>query len=253
MKKLTSLLLALTLCLSLCACGKADDYEAAVALMDSENYKEALTAFTELGDYEDSIQKKAECETAIAYKNAVELLNSGEYQQAYNALCPLADYRDVPDLLMHFKEIAITPDNWMDYFTISETPNFTKNDFNEILDLDIVYDLTLNEDVLNRIYDPSASKVIFEFGITVLPRDVDLDKANGTYTISDSPYPQYMENIVNTLTWNLSESREPWDSWVHTALLMRRFRLDPDLSNNAYSTAEEITVLRAEGSIFIYE
>jgi len=290
MKKTISLLLVIVMCLSLCSCGKADDYESAVALMDAGNYEEAITAFAKLGDYEDSVQKleecknikayneatalyeaekyeealaifstlgnyrdsaekTAECEMAIAYEKAVSLLNAGEYKQAYNALCELGDYKDVAELLTHFNEVRITPENWKEYFTVLEVPVFTKNDFNEITELVMSYNLTLNEDILNRIYNESDSNVIFEFNIVILPRDINFDKTSGAYTISDVIYPAYMYNEINTLTWNVSESNE---TWIYSAYLLSRFiaAAEPD---TAYSTPEEITALRVEGSLFIYE
>ena len=76
MKKIISLLVVLALCLCLCSCGKADDYDAAMALMDSGNYEGAIAAFTELGDYEDSIQKTEECHSILSYKDATALFDA---------------------------------------------------------------------------------------------------------------------------------------------------------------------------------
>lgn len=94
MKKAIALLLALVMCLCLCACGKASDYEAAVSLMDAGSYEEAITAFAELGDYEDSSQKLAECENVVSYSKALALFESGEFEDALAIFSTLGDYQD---------------------------------------------------------------------------------------------------------------------------------------------------------------
>ena len=94
MKKLLSLILVLTMALSLCACGKADDYESAIALMEAGNYEEAIVAFTELGDYKDSVQKLEECENALSYAEAVALFEAEQYEEALAIFTALGNYQD---------------------------------------------------------------------------------------------------------------------------------------------------------------
>lgn len=94
MKKLVSLILVMAMVLSLCACGKADDYEAAIALMEAGNYEEAIAAFTELGDYEDSAQKLEECENILSYAEAVALFEAEQYEEALAILSSLGNYKD---------------------------------------------------------------------------------------------------------------------------------------------------------------
>lgn len=94
MKKVISLVLAFAMCLSLCACGKADAYESAVALMEAGNYEEAVAAFTELGDYEDSAQKLEECENILAYAEAVALFEAEQYEDALAIFTTLGNYQD---------------------------------------------------------------------------------------------------------------------------------------------------------------
>lgn len=94
MKKAITLILAITLCLSLCACGKADDYEAAVALMEAGNYEEAIDAFIELGDYEDSVQNLEKCEKALSYAEAITLFEEEQYEEALAIFTALGDYQD---------------------------------------------------------------------------------------------------------------------------------------------------------------
>lgn len=93
MKKLFALLLVLTMVLTLTGC-KKDDYESAVALMDAGSYAEAIVAFTELGDYEDSAQRLEECRNGITYAEAAALFEAGDYGSAYVIFLNLGDYRD---------------------------------------------------------------------------------------------------------------------------------------------------------------
>lgn len=94
MKKIISLLVFFSLCLFLCSCGKADDYEAALTLMNSGNYEEAVDAFSELGDYEDSIKKSEECKAILSYEDAISLLNSQKHDEAFAIFTALGDYED---------------------------------------------------------------------------------------------------------------------------------------------------------------
>ena len=100
MKRIMCLCLVLTLCLCLCAC-QSSDYKEAVALYEAGEYEAAITAFEALGDYEDSVQKIAdckqaiaECELAIRYNGAVALMDAGDYEEAIVAFEALDDYRD---------------------------------------------------------------------------------------------------------------------------------------------------------------
>lgn len=95
MKKAVSLalVLALVASLSLCAYGKAGDYEEAVALMEAENYEEAVAIFLELGDYEDSAEMVLDCQ----YRIAVNTFNSEDYATAMNLFAALGDYSDAEE------------------------------------------------------------------------------------------------------------------------------------------------------------
>lgn len=83
MKKIIAFILVVILSMMLCSCGKAADYEAAVALMTAEKYEEAIAAFTELGDYEDSLQLLEQCKNRMAYREAESLLEKGDYAGAW--------------------------------------------------------------------------------------------------------------------------------------------------------------------------
>ena len=79
-------------------------YKDAVALLDDGQYSEAITAFSELGDYKDAPEmvieakdlKKQE-ELAAAYQEALNLMNSGNYNGAILAFRKLHGYSDSAD------------------------------------------------------------------------------------------------------------------------------------------------------------
>jgi len=294
MKKLLSLILVIAMVLSLCACGKADDYEAAITLMEAGNYEEAIVAFTELGDYEDSAQKlaecenalsyakavalfeaeqyedalalftalgdyqdslekKAECENALAYQTALDMISSGDYENAYTALVELGDYKDVPELLTHFKEVEITPENWDSYFIITAIPEYTRNDFSEVISIALCYTLELNEDIAQCIFDFNQSSVIFELGFTAVCKDLQFDKNTGKYDILPASFNmQPPMEATETLKWEARNSDKP-------ALESVGGWFSPPAETGQVEgyqymwLAEGFIAIRTHGSIFIYE
>ncbi len=74
-------------------------YKNAIALMDTENYDDAIVAFEDLGDYKDSKAKIDEIKNEILlpltnYKEALLLMETGEYSAAIAAFQELGDYKD---------------------------------------------------------------------------------------------------------------------------------------------------------------
>ena len=76
MKQTISLLLALALCLSLCACGEAAPQETTIdpevqafqdaeALLEAGEYEAAIAAFSAIGNYQQIADKIAEAETLL--------------------------------------------------------------------------------------------------------------------------------------------------------------------------------------------
>ena len=65
-------------------------YNAAVELMDSGKYAEAIVAFEEMNGYKDSAKKIDECE----YQKALSFYENGEYKNAAIAFGGAGDYKD---------------------------------------------------------------------------------------------------------------------------------------------------------------
>ncbi len=65
--------------------------------MDAGKYEEAIVAFTELGDYQDSAAKKDQAKAAMLdneYNRAVSLMDAGKYDEAIATFTELGDYKD---------------------------------------------------------------------------------------------------------------------------------------------------------------
>jgi tetratricopeptide (TPR) repeat protein len=89
MRKIGVLLLVALMMISLTAC-KSDDYKEAMELYVNREYDAALVIFTELGDYEDSINMVTRCRHAQAHS----LLQNGKYEEARVIFEELGDYED---------------------------------------------------------------------------------------------------------------------------------------------------------------
>ena len=75
-------------------------YGIAVDLKNAEKYEEAISAFKALGDYKDNAEQITTCETAIKdikYNTAVKLMESGKYEEAITAFEALGGYKDSAD------------------------------------------------------------------------------------------------------------------------------------------------------------
>ena len=80
MKKITALILALALAMSLAILSGCDssDYKKAMSLYDNGQYEEAEAIFKELGEYENSREMVSECQ----YNEAIALYDAGDYEGA---------------------------------------------------------------------------------------------------------------------------------------------------------------------------
>lgn len=72
-------------------------YNAAIDLMESGKYEEAISAFKALDGYKDSVTKQQECKTlklSIKYNEAVALMNEGKYEEAESVFAKIGGYKD---------------------------------------------------------------------------------------------------------------------------------------------------------------
>lgn len=98
MKRLIALFVGFAfLMLSLSGC-KSDDYKKAQEFESAGNYESALEIYTELGDYEDSAERREVCQAEIdhsaSYEEAISLMDKMEYQSALELFEDLGGYKD---------------------------------------------------------------------------------------------------------------------------------------------------------------
>lgn len=94
MKRWICVLLALSLCLSLCACSSSD-YKEAETYFSQGKYDAAIPIYEALGDYQDSADKLMECH----YQKALKLMEKADYEGALSAFASLGDYRDSAEMI----------------------------------------------------------------------------------------------------------------------------------------------------------
>ena len=112
--RILALVCVLALVCSLTGCGKsdADRYADARKLLSKGKYDEALTAFTELGPYEDSAKY-------VQYIKAIQLAESGKYDLALNAFVNyVGDFEDSAERIIYYT--ARSCEEAGDYVSASE-------------------------------------------------------------------------------------------------------------------------------------
>ena len=111
-------------------------YINAVALMDSGKYEEAIEVFESLYNYEDSLIKIEECNTAILekkYDYAIRMMNEENIIEAYEQLIELNGYKDSAEIAKliydrYKNELLLTAQiGDCVYFGVYEQDNDAKN------------------------------------------------------------------------------------------------------------------------------
>ena len=100
---------------------KNNAYNDALALMNAEQYSEAIKKFSELGDYKDCAEQIKTAETELArieaelayaklesaYTKALGFLEAGKYEEAYTTFKELGDFKDASAYLEEFIPMPI--------------------------------------------------------------------------------------------------------------------------------------------------
>lgn len=76
---------------------KQKRYDEAISMLGYGQYAQAMTEFTELGDFSDAATRAAECRMNIAYQDAAALFDKGEYLSAATAFDRLGAFGDAAD------------------------------------------------------------------------------------------------------------------------------------------------------------
>lgn len=190
-KKLSILLLLLTVVFCLSSCKESDEskYGKAKEMVAGGQYAEAVAKFEELADYEQTAQY-------VSYCNAILAGESGEYRKAADALAVLSGFEDSATYMRYYEtkiaenEIkADISESWMDCLSAAEAYDTlgTFRDSREHADKlrKAVYDLAVSE----------AADLDYESAIT------KLDALNG-YSDSSALIDRYrdMQTYAYTVT-----------------------------------------------------
>lgn len=78
---------------------KARAYDTAIKYLESKDYDKAISGFTELGDYKDSLGMLQEAK----YQKGVGLISNGNYDAGYAILSGMSDYKDSYEIMANSK------------------------------------------------------------------------------------------------------------------------------------------------------
>lgn len=255
MKRIISLLLALSMLLALCACGQSSEIKSAAAMMEAGDYEGALATLTRLEADEEITAMIAECENAIAYDNAVNLVNEGKYGEAREIFSAIADYKDVSDYLAKYKTVAITTDNWNEYFEMKEADAWLENDFGEISDYTTTRGFFIKEnyDKLILLDDSDAA---FEYKLDSSFHRFSVDFENKTTKIGRKDNSIGYADSAGT--FNLHEGyRMTYDPHFPQEYCLWEFGGGYYNINDNFSyitlIVNDFSILRAEGTLTYYE
>ena len=238
----------------------AKAYTAAVLLMASEKYEEAITAFNALNGYSDSTAKIDECNTAILereYQKALKLMTDEKYEDAIQAFESLNGYSDSATKISECKT-AILEREYQKALKLMTSEKYEKaiaafKELNGYRDSDAqitecsylkAEELRENEQYLEacRIYLTingyrDVNEIIKKDG-NIASAVIQLKFAVGNYVIFCN-YPQTNDvNDNSPIEWLVLESDG------ETALLISRYALDckPYNEYQMYTTWERCTL-----------
>ena len=106
-----------------CVIVPGNKYKEAVAAMDSKNYEQAVTLFTELGNYKDAAEyavKAQEEMNKIVYAQAQTYMNNGQFVDAANELNKIQGYMDSSDLIFTCGEELVKNAKYSDAIDVFE-------------------------------------------------------------------------------------------------------------------------------------
>lgn len=135
---------------------RLEAYNAAVALAEAGRYDEAIVAFAELGDYEDSMEQV----NATTYNQAVALFEAGEYNKAVSIFTELGSYKDSSEQIVNVQNQQLE-EQYQAAFSLIENENFQKA-YDEFMELG---DYKNSKDIAQQLLDESDAlfKAMYAF------------------------------------------------------------------------------------------
>ena len=174
MKKFLFAILAIILCLGLCACSNVKQELHDVAVSSYEAMK---------AEYEDISAKYDVLKTKVdKYSTVIEALEKEDYDGAVDAVNAM---RPVPVTVEpEYKQVVITKDNFWDYFEYREEFLTHPNSFDElVLEYDhIAYGLFLKEEYKSLIAKPSTVAVSYHADVKYEKAKINKEKETFEWT-----------------------------------------------------------------------
>ncbi len=153
----------------------------------------------------------------------------------------IGNYRN----LALYEEIEITKENWDQYFELVEEGKFSDNAFGEFESFTYYQYLSLKSEYVDRI-SSSLSKLAMELDFTYGNKGCKLDKANKSYTLTDSyDVSDYdYESSIHEFSYGEYE-----DELYYRTTLMSAYYNEDESYLSSFKT--DMKVLRTQGSIYL--
>ncbi len=207
------------------------NYNAAVDLMNSGKYEEAITAFKAMDGYKDSADKISECK----YKAAVELLESGKYEEAIAAFEAMNGYKDSADKISECKYRAAV--------ALIESGKYTE----AIAALDALNGYKDSAEKAKSVYEQHYMEMlkVAEVGDTVYfgTYEQDNDTSNGKEKIEWQVLANENNRVLviskyglDCQQYNIARTDVTWESCTLRAWLNETFL------NSAFSSSEQAAI-----------
>lgn len=172
MKKWIALLLVLAMCAALYGCGVDEKYKALLECLDTGDYAGIKAELSLLSpDFRaEQEQMTADGELLEKYADLIASLEAGDYETAVENIRARMPVPEEPV----YEEVAITMDNWQEYFEIRPYEEFNYNDFGDLVYMRTGYAFYLKAEYLPLLRENGAD-VSFRVGVTAEYWEVDID------------------------------------------------------------------------------
>lgn len=236
MKKWIAFVLAVVCILSLTACGAQKD----------------TTAQTD-----DQEQTTTPDENQAKYDEILQYLQDGEYGIAIDMIEQMEkDAIRAENAAKGVKEITITSDNWSEYFTIEPDYDYYLNSFGEITHINCSTGFRL-KDGYELVTDDNerSTSVAFEVEQQPYVADVTYDFTAGTFTLGEEKAPSKGKNQISTNTYTPGVYHKT-EQYPGTGVCGIGYTWQGDVDDGPVqeeTVYRIVNVLRAEGTLYIYE
>ena len=170
MRKAISLFVASALCLSLCACGVAEQYKPLLEHLENQNYEGIRNEMMVL-----SPDFAAEQEQMEKYQSLIDALEAEDYETAFadvESRIPTPEY----------EIIEITMENWEEYFEIVPDHYWITNAFGEGKGLTVGFSLFLKDVYASRLSQTDNSTIACTVSFDAREKTLDVNWNETTFT-----------------------------------------------------------------------